>query len=262
MQPPTTPPPNPSTFARAVSWVTSDSHAGQVGLGCGGLIAVCLCGALAVALATSGGTPSTAHAAPTSTATATNQTASPTATATLTPQTAPPGQSPGPAVLGGTGQAFIDQYGPLITSQSDTSRGDLHFRQYAGVAQDFLIVELGVYLGIAPGDQNAVYILVSAPPSTTWTVSQANAACGAFFPLDARRISSAPARDSSGSIIGVDVIYQSDTLIHVFPTSAFLDVSQNPTTPGSFDVMYLYAPPNRISSQIDSCSIGLGTQQT
>jgi hypothetical protein len=163
-------------------------------------------------------------------------------------------------VLGGTGPAFIDTYGPL-TSQSDTSRDDLHFRQYPGVAQDFLIVNLGVYLGIAPGDQSAAVILASAPSGHSWTVSQANAACAVFFPSDARRIKSAPTTDPTGSINGVDVIYHSDVLVHVFSASAFLDASQNPTTPGSFDVMYLY-PGGTSGDQIDSCSIALGTQQT
>jgi hypothetical protein len=164
-------------------------------------------------------------------------------------------------VLGGTGQAFIDKYGPLVASQSDTSRGDLHFRQYPGVAQDFLIVNLGIYLGITPGDQNAALISVQAPPGQPWTMSQANAECAPFFPFDAKRISSAPARDSSGSIIGVDVIYHSDALVPIFPASAFLDAKQNPATPGSFDVMYLY-PAGTSGDQIDDCSIGLGTQQT
>ncbi len=189
-------------------------------------------------------------AAATATATATHQPAGPTAT---------PGQNSGPAVLGGTGQAFINTYSPL-TSQSDTSTGDLHFRQYPGVAQDFLIVSLGAHLGITPGDQNAANILASAPPSTTWTMSQADATCAAFFPSDAKRIKSVPVADSTG-VIAEDVLYHSDALARVFPTSAFVDASQKPTTPVSFDVVYLYAPPNSIG-KIVSCQIALGTQQT
>src|SRR5258706_10650790 len=218
MQPPPPPPPNPSAPARAASWLGTRSRPVQIGLGCAALIVLCLCGTIVLAIIGSG-QPSTANTAPgtSSTATVTHQPAAPTATATLAPRTATPGQSPGPAVLGGTGQAFIGKYGPLVASQSDTSRGDLHFRQYPGVAEDFLIVDLGAYLGITPGDQNAALISVQAPPSQSWTMSQANAECAPFFPLDAKRISSAPARDSSGSIIGVDVIYHSDALVHDFP---------------------------------------------
>jgi len=196
------------------------------------------------------GCGSSAAATATATATATHQPAGPTAT---------PGQNSGPAVLGGTGQAFINKYGPL-TSQSDTSTGDLHFRQYAGVAQDFLIVSLGVHLGITPGDQNAANILVSAPTGQPWRMSQADAVCAAFFPSDAGRIKSVPVADSTG-VIAEDALYHSDALACVFPTSAFVDASQKPTTPGSFDVMYLYAPPNSIG-KIVSCQIALGTQQT
>ncbi len=90
-------------------------------------------------------------------------------------------------------------------------------------------------------------------------MSQANAACAAFFPSDARRISSAPARDPTGAINGVTVIYHSDALVHDFPASAFVDASQNPTTPGSFDVMYLY-PAGTSGDQIDDCTIVLGRQ--
>jgi hypothetical protein len=210
------------------------------------LLALALLGALLLAA----GCGSSAAATATATATATHQPVGPTASA---------GQNSGPAALGGTGQAFINTYGPL-TSQSDASMGDLHFRQYAGVAQDFLIVSLGVRLGITPGDQNAANILVSAPPSTTWTMSQADATCSVFFPSDAKRIKSVPVADSSG-VIAEDALYHSDALARVFPTSAFVDASQKPTTPGSFDVMYLYAPPNSIG-KIDSCQIALGTQQT
>jgi hypothetical protein len=237
----------------------------QIGLGCGVLIVLCICGTIVLAII-GNGQPSPANTAPgtTSTATATHRSAGPTVTATVplaaTATLAPRGADAGPAVLGGTGPAFIDKYGPL-TSQSDTSRGDLHFRQYQGVAQDFLIVNLGVYLGVTPGGQNAALILASAPPGHPWTVSQANAACAAFFPSDAKRIKSAPTTDPSGTINGVDVSYHSDALVPVFPASAFLDAKQNPTTPGSFDVMYLY-PAGTSGDQIDSCSIGLGTQQT
>jgi hypothetical protein len=227
----------------------------QISLGCAALIVLCICGTIVFNVTSSGQAPPGNAASRSSTATAaTHRSAGLTATAIRA------GQKSGPAVLGGTGSEFIYRYGPL-TSQCDTSRGDLHFRQYPGVAQDFLIVNLGIYLGIAPGDQNAAVILASAPPGHSWTVSQANAACAVFFPSDARRIKSAPTTDPSGTINGVDVIYHSDVLVHVFPASAFLDASQNPTTPGSYDVMYLY-PAGSSGDQIDSCSIGLGTQQT
>src|SRR5260221_7767522 len=77
--------------------------------------------------------------------------------------TTTPKPSSGPAVLGGSGQAFIDRYGPL-TSQSDASAGDLHFRQYPDVALDFLIVDLGKRLADTPGDNNAASIVVAARP--------------------------------------------------------------------------------------------------
>jgi hypothetical protein len=277
MQPPATSPQNPSAPARATSWVRTRSRPVQIGLGCAALIILCICGTSVLVLAAGGGSPSTANTSPgatvtaTATATATHRSAGPTATATATataPHAAPAtltsrgggsGNGSGPALLGGSGQAFIDKYGPL-TSQSDTSTGDLHFRQYAGVAQDFLIVDLGVRLGITPGGQNAATILVSAPPGQSWTTSQADASCAAFFPSDAGRVKSVPVTNSSG-VIGVDVVYHSDALTRVFPASAFVDASQNPATPGSFDVMYLYTTPNS-SGQIDDCQIALGTQQT
>jgi len=170
--------------------------------------------------------------------------------------TATPKPSSGPAVLGGSGQAFIDRYGPL-TSQSDASAGDLHFLQYPGVALDFLIVDLGKRLADTPGDNNAASIVVAAPPDQKWTMSEARTQCGAFLPADAKMAQSVPVPAGHA----VDYIYHSDTLAHVFAASAFQDAHQNSVPPGTFDVLYLYASANA-TDQVAACDLELGSQQT
>src|SRR5258708_6588005 len=123
MQPPPPPPPNPSAPAPAASRPGTPARPGQIQPRRAWPPLPRPCGTIVLAIIGSG-QPSTANTAPgtSSTATVTHQPAAPTATATLAPRTATPGQSPGPAVLGGTGQAFIGKYGPLVASQSDTSR--------------------------------------------------------------------------------------------------------------------------------------------
>ena len=196
-----------------------------------------------------------ATSTPTTTArTSATATAKATATKVAATSTTAPTGSPR---LGGPGAAFISQYGPL-TSQSDQASGDLHFREYPGVALDFLIVDLGVRFGITPGDQAAASITVASPPSQPWTPDVAHATCAVFFPSDAHEVKQV-ASTLQGAVIGQDVIYQSATLATTFPASAFQDVNQNPTTPGAFDVLYLYAASD--GSTIDSCDLELGTQQ-
>jgi len=159
--------------------------------------------------------------------------------------------------LGGPGAAFVARYGPL-TSQSDTSTGDLHFRQYAGVAQDFLIVDLAVHFGDTPAN-DAESIIVSAPPSQPWDTSTAQATCSAFFPADAQKVKSVPVT-TGGALTGEDVIYTSATLAQTFPASVFVDANQNPVTPGTFDVLYLYTQGGATNSIAD-CQLLLGSQQ-
>jgi hypothetical protein len=217
-------------WKRFTSWFGGKSRAAQIGLGCAALIALCACGSTTNA----GVTATSTHAA----------------------RTATPKPSSGPAVLGGSGQAFIDRYGPL-TSQSDLSAGDLHFRQYPGVALDFLIVDLGKRLADTPGDNNAASIVVAAPPDQKWTMTEARTQCGAFLPADAKMGQSVPVPAGHA----VDYIYHSDTLAHVFAAAAFQDAQQNSVPPGTFDVLYLYASANA-TDQIVACDLELGSQQT
>ena len=166
--------------------------------------------------------------------------------------------STGKAVLGGPGSAFIATYGPL-TNQSNPATGDLHFREYPGVAQDFLIVDLASYYGYTPAN-DAFSILAAPPPGQPWSPSAAHAMCAAFFPSDAHEVNQVQV-SQGGAVVGQDVIYQSVTLAALFPASNFMDAHQNPAQPGSFDVNYLYTP-NSTGSEIDSCELLLGTQQT
>lgn len=163
-------------------------------------------------------------------------------------------------VLGTAGQAFVTAYGPL-TSQSDVNGGDLHFRQYAGVAQDALIVQLGVHFGVtSPGDRQAYAITAAPAPSSSWTMTQAETQCAAYRPSDAQQVKTLTVTDSTGTI-GEDVIYRSVALAHAFPASAFTDANQNPVTPGTFDISYLYQSASA-TDKIASCELQVGSQQT
>jgi hypothetical protein len=167
--------------------------------------------------------------------------------------------STGLPVLGGPGSAFIAAYGPL-TKQSNQATGDLHFRQYPGVAQDFLVVDLGVFDGFTQGAQDADSLDASAPPGQPWSSSTARAMCAVFFPSDAHEVKQVTVIQS-GAVVGLDVVYHSATLATVFAASDFQDVLQAQVPPGTFDVSYLYTTKNDPNA-ISDCQLLIGNQQT
>lgn len=262
-------------WTRFTTWYRQAGKAAQIGVGCGALILVCICASIGLGAigAINGGAGSTgtqdAHSNSNSNGvaaahpTATSTTASyPTATVTgLAHSTATPPATSGSPVLGGSGQAFINKYGPL-TSQSNTAQGDLHFKQYPGVALDYLIVDVGKYFGITPGDNDAYSITVAPPPDQNWTPTAAKQACVVFLPADAQHLKQVTTIDSTSNMIdGSDDIYTSASLAKTFPASAFQDANQNPAPAGSFDVWYQYTKEGD-TSQVAYCQIMIGTQQT
>lgn len=246
------------------------SKKAQIGIGCGALFLTCsMCAGLAGAV---GGATGATNTANTTSTTATSTVApvathrstqvaqvKPTATSTPKPTATTSSQSPASSaamnatVLGGNGSAFVSAYGPL-TTQSDQGSGDLHFKQYPGVAEDALIVDLGIHYGVTPGDQQAFSIVAAPAPSSSWSVSQAQTTCTAYSPSDAQKVKSQPISGSPG----VEDVYQSASLAKVFPASAFVDTNQNPVTPGTFSIQYLY-PSASATNQIVSCEVMVGS---
>lgn len=162
------------------------------------------------------------------------------------------------AVLGSSGQAFITKYGPP-TSQGNPTQGDLHFREYPGVATDYLIVDEGKYFGVTPGDA-AAYSIEVAAPAQPWSVATAKQTCTAFAPTDAKYVKRATTTSTSG-VEGWDDLYTGATLAQTFPASAFQDANQNTAPAGSFDISYLYASANDTTHVVD-CQLLVGEQQT
>lgn len=260
-------------WPRFVAWYRSAGRAAQIGIGCGALIIVCICATLGLGVtgALNGGAGAkSAHnpsglIASQSTATATTAAAStattPARATATTRATATSGATSGSAVLGGPGQAFITKYGPL-TSQSNTAQGDLHFKQYPGVATDYLIVQTGTFFAVTPGASDAYSVAVAPPPSGDWSPTAAKQACAIFLPADAQFVKKVITRDSASNMVdGQDDLYTSVALARTFPASAFQDANQNPAPAGSFDVWYLYSTEGD-SSRIASCTLMIGEQQT
>lgn len=256
-----------TAWSRFTNWYRQAGKAAQIGIGCGALIIVCICASVGLAVigslnggakgASSNPSDGNAAQATATTAPAVQPTATTPARATATSSTA---QS-GAAVLGGPGQAFITKYGPL-TSQSNAAQGDLHFKQYPGVATDYLIVQTGTFFAVTPGASDAYSVAVAPPPSGDWTPTAAKQACTIFLPADAKPVKSVVTTDAtSHAIDGRDDVYTSAALAKTFPTTAFQDANQNPAPAGSFDVWYLYSTEGD-SSQIASCTLMIGEQQT
>ncbi len=173
----------------------------------------------------------------------------PTPTSTPTP-TATAVKNAGPAVLGGTVDAFIAKFGP---PNDHSSAGLPHFNRCGNSNIDQLILLQDSYGGTSA---HIIAVTVQACTSTSWTMSLATAMCSSFYPADAVYKRTVQVGDTS-----IDKIYFSATLAHKFTPDNFTDANSNPVQPGLFDVNYLYAS-NTDTSHIDSCDIDLGTQQT
>jgi len=156
----------------------------------------------------------------------------------------------GPAVLGGTVDAFIAEFGQ---PNDHSSAGMPHFKQCSNSNVDQLIL-----LDVSnPGHVESITVAACTP----WTVSQAKTNCSAFFPADAVYKRTVQIPGPPNSFPSVDKIYYSATLAHEFAADVFTDANGNPVQPGLFDVNYLYIS-NTDLSHIDSCDVIVGTQQT
>jgi hypothetical protein len=238
----------------------------QVGIGCLALIVLALTGLFCsafVAVAIHGvptptpGSQVVATSLPTHVAKA-----SPTATSASTPRptaplpprvpTATPTHPAGPAMLGSGIGTFTAAYGPP-NGHSQPASGLYHYRTYPGQNIDFLIVMTDTadagYTTIAES------INVQAPDSG-WSMDYASQQCAVFLPSDASYQSSVPVANGPA----LDKIYFSQTLAGQFPASAFVDASQNPVQPGTFDVQYLYTDASQ--TLVAGCTLQIGEQQT
>ena len=157
--------------------------------------------------------------------------------------------------MGATGAAFITKFGQPNDHSTSTT---LHFARYSGSNVDGLIVSLGLNTG---SPLRAYEVLASAPPSQQWNMSAARPICQQYRPTDSASVKEVDVRGSSIELLGEDDVYSSATLASEFPASVFLDANNNATTPGTFDIFYLYETPND-ASHIDSCSLDLGSSQT
>jgi hypothetical protein len=272
-QPPSYPPNNaPQQNRRGLwQWYRSKSRKTKLGIGCGVIIAILLffsCIGAAIGSGTKTNTPSVTSPSPTPHNTQTNPTATQalvlaTATPTMTPiPTATPTMLPTPTtppktelpVLGASLNAFIAKFGQ---PNDHSSSGMPHFERCGNSNTDQLILSQ-ISIENVSGPITSVLV---ASCSSSWSTSQATAACSLYFPPDAKYQRSIQIPGNQGQFANVDKIYYSATLAHTFAADNFTDANQNMVQPGLFDVDYLYAGSD-FNSPIDDCQILLGTQQT
>lgn len=160
-------------------------------------------------------------------------------------------------MLGGTQAAFIAKYGQP-TSGSDASVGRLQFQRFPNSNIDFLIVQLDIFDGSTVSDR-AYSITAQHPPNQPWSLSQAQNICRGLTPSDAHFVKTVLITTPSGTE-GVDEQYTSAALASIFPASAFVGPTQEPVTPGSFDIHFVYTSLGN-NSLIDSCQLEVGLQQ-
>lgn len=175
---------------------------------------------------------------------AATSTASAEATATIT--------NAGPAILGGSLDAFIAKYGQPNTHSADS---EPHFKGCSNSSVDQLILSQ-VSLESDAGPITSI----TAQACTPWTTSFATTYCTSFLPPDAKYERSVNRPASSSQFASIDKIYYSATLAQEFAAEDFSDGSGDGVQPGLFDVNYLYAN-NTDMSHIGSCQLQLGTQQ-
>lgn len=105
----------------------------------------------------------------------------------------------------------------------------------------------GYHVSILPDVQDgnaykerALTIAAYAPKGILWSRQQATTICSQFVPEDAQLRKTIPQVDNAGSIIGIDYLYYSASLVSKFKSEQFIDQQQNLTTPGLFNVMHWY----------------------
>ncbi len=242
-------------------WYKRQTGLAKVGLGCGLIVAILLLCTCSLAAFASRLPPVPASPSPQVVATKAQPTATSvplaTPTATLVP-TATPTPKPrataiknaGPAVLGGTVDAFIAKFGPPNDHSSEIMP---HFNRCGNSNIDQVIL-----LQNPAGGTSGRIIAVTAQACTTtsWNMSLAKVICSSYFPADA-----VYKRTVQVGTTSIDKIYFSATLAHEFTPDSFTDANGNPVQPGLFDVNYLYAS-NTDTTYIDSCDVDVGTQQT
>ena len=151
--------------------------------------------------------------------------------------------------LGSPLSDFIGAYGQ--PNDHSTPGSSYHFLRGANSNIDGLIIAPT----LAISSQQIDDITVAATSDLGWTLSDAANRCLAYAPTDARLKQRIPYADGTG----YDVIYTSSSLAKLFPASEFTDASQNPVTPGTFDISYLYRGDQQ---HIDCCDLITGSQQT
>lgn len=161
----------------------------------------------------------------------------------------------GTETLGGTLDAFVADFGaPTPINMGDS------FDPHCGDSGASCLMLL-----LFQGNDNLnhvgnITLQGATQGSAPWDMTTARAVCEHYFPADARLVQSVSVIQQ-GAEVGVDRVYVSTSLGHVFSAILFTDVNSNPTTPGTFDVQYQYVHPNDPST-IDNCNIALGSSQT
>ena len=201
------------------------------------ILLLCSCG--------STGTASTTSPSPTSQSAGTT----PTAVTTRVPS------STGSAFLGGSLNAFIAKYGQLNDHSRD---GNPRLERCKNSAVDQLALS---QVSLESRSGPIMSILINACPSTSWSISQANTVCSAFYPSDAKYQRSVQVPGTDSQTASVDKIYYSATLAHTFAADNFTDNNGALVQPGLFDVNYFYAS-NSDTSHINRCDLELGDSQT
>lgn len=184
-----------------------------------------------------------------------NTARNPTSPATSSPTPSPAAGDAGPAIIGGTLEAFEAKFG-APNDHSDPSVFMYHFWR-CGQALDCVIVTTDYLDGATAAlAHRIIHVIVAHPDSSgPWTKSEAEAYCRTFAPNDLRYVKTIP--DVSGGT-GYDIVYYSPTLAKIFPAKDFTDTNNNVTQDGSLDIEYLYAGDN--PDQIDSCDLVIGIQ--
>lgn len=162
-----------------------------------------------------------------------------------TPQ--PVGQT-GPAVIGGSLDAFKAQYG-APNSNSWPAGGAYSFGTWPGTNTDKVQINVK--------DGHVYTLAVNAPPSQPWTMQEAENTCKTFLPGDAHKMPLTRQVTDAAGLFMVETYWVSSTVANEYPSSVFIDVDGQPETPGTVQVRYTVNTPD--TTHVLFCDLNLGS---
>lgn len=172
---------------------------------------------------------------------------------TQSPTPLPDTVSPQALTLGGSEQAFIDQYGQPTQTNNYNIDDYVDETNNLSVGIDYVNTFSG-----NPSTYSVYFITLSTVSGAVWTATKSKSICNSYLPKDAKYVKVVPSTSQTTGM-GVILMYYSASLANTVPAGYFYDYYRKGVLPGTIYLDYSYQYPSD-NSHIWMCA--LGTAQT